>query len=151
VEGLGHATIHDVTIATIPTSANPTISDKLEDLLRQKQKTEQAINRCNLAAKSLETYISTLNVKDVGVTEVPKIVKGYQSTGGELDNELTELQEQLKRLDEDITAERSTISTGTVDDEKLRMRVSVSLFADGGEVEIRLTYGLFLIFFYAKF
>ncbi|KXN85068.1 Protein F37C4.5 [Leucoagaricus sp. SymC.cos] len=142
VEGTGHATIHDVTISDLPLPEKPTTSDKLDDLLHKKKKTDQAIDRCSLAIKSLETYLGTLNVKDVGVAEVANIVKTYQATGEGLDNQITGLRDELEKLESDIKIERKNLEN-PAENQELRKRASVGLFADTeGEVGIKLIYAV---------
>ncbi|KAF9448781.1 hypothetical protein P691DRAFT_775153 [Macrolepiota fuliginosa MF-IS2] len=142
VEGTGDATIHDVTISSIPPPEKPTTSPKLEELLRQKKATEQSIDRCSLAINSLQTYLGTLNVKDVAVSEVANIVKTYQKTGEELDNQINKLRDQLEKTDAQINTERKNL-TGPTENQDLMMKVAVGVFAsEEGEVEFRLIYAV---------
>ncbi|KAJ3575514.1 hypothetical protein NP233_g1060 [Leucocoprinus birnbaumii] len=142
VEGTGHAIIHDVTVSDLSTSEQSTTSEKLEELLRRKKKTQHGIHRCNLAIKALETYLGTLNVKDVEVGEVANIVRTYQKTAGNLDDELTQLLDEMKKIDADVDSERQKL-TGAVANQQLRKKVTVGLFADSdGEVGIKLIYGV---------
>ncbi|KAF5360523.1 hypothetical protein D9756_004506 [Leucocoprinus leucothites] len=142
VEGAGRATIHDVTISDLPAIDKPTTSDRLEELLRKRKNTEQAIDRCSLAIKALETYLGTLNVKDVGVAEVANIVKTYQTTGEGLDDELNRLRDELAKIDSETDSERQKL-TGPAENQQLRKKVAVGVFADSAEeVEIKLVYGV---------
>lgn len=123
--------------------SKPTTSHKLEELLRQQKKIAQAIDRCSLAIKSLEAYLGTLNVKDVGVAEVKNIVKAYQTIGQGLDDEITGLREEAQKVELEITMERERLA-GPAENQFLRKKASVGVFADcDGEVEIRLLYGAF--------
>lgn len=120
--------------------ARPT-SDKLEELLRKKNKTEKAIDRCTLAINSLQTYLGTLDVKDVGVSEIANAITTYQTTGEGLDDELIRLRDELDKTESEVALERESL-TGHMENQQLRKRASIGVSADGtGEVEIKLTYG----------
>ena len=68
-------------------------------------------------------------------------MKGYETTGEELDNKAVELQDQLEKVEDEINAERVKL-TGPAENEELRMKASVGVFADvESEVNIRLVYG----------
>ncbi len=97
MEGTGRTTIHDVTLSQIPSASKPISSAQLEELICHKAKTQQTIALCTLATKSLETYLGTLNVKDVDASEVANIIKAYQTTGEELDDQLTSLRDEVKK------------------------------------------------------
>lgn len=141
VQGTTPATIHDVTISNLPVLARPT-SDKLEELLRKKNKTEKAIDRCTLAINSLQTYLGTLDVKDVGVSEIANAITTYQTTGEGLDDELIRLRDELDKTESEVALERESL-TGHMENQQLRKRASIGVSADGtGEVEIKLTYGV---------
>lgn len=143
IEGTGHATIQDVTISHVPPPVKPTTSAQLEELIQNKGKTEQAIARCTLAISSLETYLRTLNVKDVGVSEVANIVRTYQTTGEELDNQLNALHDEIQKVDARIAAEQRSLS-GPTDNQDLQMKVTIGVFADvEGEVDLKLVYGMY--------
>lgn len=130
-----------MTISSIPPPAKPSTSEKLEELLRRKKRTEQAIERCSLANKSLHGYLGTLNVKDVGTAEVAVVVKTWQTTAEDIDNQVDELRAELGNIDSQLSTEQSRLA-GPAENQDLRMKVALGVFADAEEeAEIRLVYG----------
>lgn len=122
--------------------AKPSSSPQLEELLRNRENIEQAIDRYTISIRSLEAYLGTLNVKDVGVSQVANVVKAFLVTAEELHNQLTELRDKSGKLSTSINAERKVLS-GPSGKQDLRTKVAIMVFADvEGEVEIKLIYGL---------
>ncbi|KAF7367401.1 hypothetical protein MSAN_00802700 [Mycena sanguinolenta] len=142
VEGRGAATIHDVTVSMAKGEHIPTSSPKLSELLSQREKTANALARCEKALTSLEQYLGSLTVQHLEVSHLDKVLEQYDSTGGRLDVKKTELTEELRRLDAEISDERVLIAVPH-ENSKLRMQAAIGVFADSeGAVEIALIYAV---------
>jgi len=143
VEGRGAATIHDVTISDIPSAPVPTMSLALEALLHKKDRIVKALERCKTSLLSLESYLKTLSVQHVTMSELGSVVNDYDKTAETLDSRLLGLERELKDAEKEIKKERAKLADSTVN-EKLNRRVAVGLFAASeDEVTIALIYGAF--------
>ncbi|KAF5371239.1 hypothetical protein D9758_004294 [Tetrapyrgos nigripes] len=138
VDGVGDATIHDVTISNIPTP--PTTTNSTLDSLRlEKERTQYALDRCKRSLSSLETLFGTMNIQHVDVSNLSTIMKSYDSTGEELDEKVIELVGKMKEIEEKIKSE--TEAQGQKTKTELNIRVSVVVVAGAaGDVELVLTY-----------
>ncbi|KAJ6519261.1 hypothetical protein C8R45DRAFT_1057782 [Mycena sanguinolenta] len=142
VEGRGAATIHDVTVSMAKGEHVPTSSPKLSELLSQREKTTNALSRCEKALTSLEQYLGSLTVQHLEVSHLDKVLEQYDSTGGRLDAKKIELTEELRRLDSEISSERALIAVPH-ENSKLRMQAAIGVFAESeGAVEIALIYAV---------
>ncbi|CAA7265466.1 unnamed protein product [Cyclocybe aegerita] len=121
VEGRGAATIHDVTISTITLILSPTLE--------------------SLNAHGETSHMHhPLHAEHLDVCQLQEVVRGYDTTAGELDDKVTELEEQLKETEEAITQERNKL-TGPTGNEKLNLKATIEVFADfEGEIKIALIY-----------
>ncbi|KAJ6519265.1 hypothetical protein C8R45DRAFT_950782 [Mycena sanguinolenta] len=142
VEGRGAATIHDVTVSMAKGEHVPTSSPKLSELSSQREKTANALARCEKALTSLEQYLGSLTVQHLEVSHLDKVLEQYDSTGGRLDAKKIELTEELRRLDAEISSERALIAVPH-ENSKLRMQAAIGVFAESeGAVEIALIYAV---------
>lgn len=142
VEGRGAATIHDVTISTIIPPPIPTTSTELKALELKRTQTEKALQRSRKAIASLETYLGSVNVEHVAITALGEVVGSYESTCEKLDDQVTELEQQLVDLNKAIEVERKKLS-GPTGNNKLNLKASIGVFADHeGDVEIALIYAV---------
>ncbi|KAF8148209.1 hypothetical protein B0H34DRAFT_669000 [Crassisporium funariophilum] len=142
VEGRGSATIHDVTISTIVPPPALTSSDALVALCAKEKRLEKALERTKKSLASLETYLESLNVEHLKVTQLREVVKNYDETGEELDDKVTELEKELLETTAAIKEERLKIS-GPSGNEKLNLKASIGVFADfEGEIKIALIYAV---------
>ncbi|TFK31126.1 hypothetical protein BDQ12DRAFT_307927, partial [Crucibulum laeve] len=142
VEGRGAATIHDVTVSTIPQLEKPASSPKLKELERQRERITKALERAKKALESLQTYLNTLNVQHLDVTGLKKVVDNYDATGEQLDDKVSELEAKIQELNEQINAEKLKLD-GPTGNEKLNLKAVIGVFADSeGEVEIALIYAV---------
>ncbi|PFH53301.1 hypothetical protein AMATHDRAFT_1370 [Amanita thiersii Skay4041] len=159
VEGRGAATIHDVTVGTMPTAPAPTTSPALDELKKRKERSTKSLERCKRMHGALSTYISTLHVQHAPVTELDKIVEGYCTTGEKLDHKILDLEAELRVIEKDIEEEQEKLdpewhalqnesSDDDGDSQKdkphlLRQKVSMGVFVDAeGEVELVLIYAV---------
>ncbi|KAG5641474.1 hypothetical protein DXG03_005126 [Asterophora parasitica] len=145
VEGRGAATIHDVTISSIPSPDNDeddSTSPELAVLLVRKEHTSRALERCKKSTEALQHYLSTLSTQHVDVAQLGKIVKEYDATAEQLDDRILQLEKQLKDTDKEIEKEREKL-WGAKPDDSLGIRAVIGVFADvEGEVEIVLIYAV---------
>ncbi|KAF7365674.1 hypothetical protein MVEN_00441100 [Mycena venus] len=142
VEGRGAATIHDVTVSTSKGEHVPTSSPELAALLSKREKTSNALARCEKSIASLEQYLSSLSVEHLDVSKLESVMQNYDSTGEKLDAKKSELTEQLRLIDADIVLERARIAVPHEND-KLRVKAAIGVFAQGeGDVEIALIYAV---------
>ncbi|CAA7266059.1 unnamed protein product [Cyclocybe aegerita] len=142
VEGRGAATIHDVTVATIAPPPIPTTSPTLKSLLSKKKQDEKALARVQKSLNSLETYLTSVKAEHLDVSKLQEVVRQYDTTAGQLDEKVTELEKQLKETDEAIAEERKKLA-GPTGNEKLNLKATIGVFADiEGEVKIALIYAV---------
>ncbi|KAJ7046404.1 hypothetical protein C8F04DRAFT_1387935 [Mycena alexandri] len=142
VEGRGAATIHDVTVSTAKGEHVPTSSPALAALLGKREKTVNALARCHKSIASLEHYLSSLTVEHLDVSKLESVMEQYDSSGDRLDAKKSELTEELRIIDLDITAERTRIAVPHEND-KLRVKAAIGVFAQAaGDVEIALIYAV---------
>jgi len=143
VEGRGATTsIQEVALSAMPSSPIVTTSATIEYLLWKKKRTEKALERCNKSLASLESYLSTLNVQHVVVTELGKVMEGYDATGAVLDEKVLDLEKTLKEIDQQLEVERAKLSSPNRNN-GLNQRATISVLADiEGEVEMVLIYGM---------
>jgi hypothetical protein len=143
VEGRGAATIHDVTVSNISHPPTPRTSPALEALLHKKDRKVKALERCKKSLVSLESYLSTLNVQYIAMSELRSVMADYDKAAEELDIRGLELKKELKDVEHEIEMARGRLTEGTFND-KLNRRAAIGLFATSeGDVEIVLIYGAF--------
>jgi hypothetical protein len=58
----------------------------------------------------LQTYITSITVQDLPVTELTGSIEEYESVGNKVDARHTELNEQLGKLDKDIQEESARLN-----------------------------------------
>ncbi|KAF8213781.1 hypothetical protein K438DRAFT_1957127 [Mycena galopus ATCC 62051] len=126
VEGRGAATIHDVTVSMAKGEHVATSSAKLSELLKTREKTASALARCDKSLKSLEQYLESLTVQHLEVSHLDKVLEQYDSTGGRLDAKKSELTEELRLLDVQISSERALIAVPH-ENSKLRMQAAIGV------------------------
>ncbi|KAJ7914284.1 hypothetical protein B0H13DRAFT_2003163, partial [Mycena leptocephala] len=142
VEGRGAATIHDVTVSTAKGEHIPTSSPDLTALFNKREKTANALARCQKSIASLEQYLSSLTVEHLDVSKLESVMDNYDSTGEKLDAKKSDLTEQLRKIDADISFERARIAVPHEND-KLRVKAAIGVFAQAeGDVEIALIYAV---------
>ncbi|KAF9559709.1 hypothetical protein CPC08DRAFT_708583 [Agrocybe pediades] len=142
VEGRGAATIHDVTISTIPPPRREENSPELSSLLARKKSNEKAHARATKALSSLETYMSSLKAETLDVSKLGDAVKNYEATANELDDKITTLEEEKLTIEKQIVEETERLH-GPTGNEKLNVKVSIGVFAGfEGSVEIALIYAV---------
>lgn len=143
VEGRGAATIHDVTISVVPRPPAPTTSPALEALLHKKDIAVKALARCKKSLASIESYLTTLNVQHIAMSELRAVMADYDKSAEELDERGLELEHRLEGFDKEIETERGVLTRDTFND-KLNRKAAIGIFAPSeGEVEIALNYGTF--------
>ncbi|KAF8194400.1 hypothetical protein K438DRAFT_1588438 [Mycena galopus ATCC 62051] len=142
VEGRGAATIHDVTVSTSKGEHVPTSSPELTSLLSKREKTSNALARCQKSIASLEKYLSSLSVEHLDVSKLESVMENYDSTGAKLDAKQSELTSEIRVLDAEIALERARIAVPHEND-KLRVKAAIGVFAQAeGDVEIALIYAV---------
>jgi predicted nuclease with TOPRIM domain len=141
VEGRGAATIHDVTVSMARGQHTPTSSPKLTELLKKREKTANALKRCEKSLASLQQYLDSLTVEHLEVSKLADVLESYDSTGERLDAKKSELSEELRLIDVEIEEERVDLAAPQ-DNDKLRTKAAIGVFAQtAGNVEIALIYG----------
>ncbi|KAJ6455475.1 hypothetical protein C8R45DRAFT_881683 [Mycena sanguinolenta] len=142
VEGRGAATIHDVTVSTAKGEHVPTSSPELAALLSKREKTSNALARCEKSITSLEQYLASLTVQHLDVSKLESVMENYDATGAKLDAKKSELTEQIRALDVEIEQERARIAVPH-ENNKLRVKAAIGVFAQAeGDVEIALIYAV---------
>jgi hypothetical protein len=141
IEGRGAATIHDVTVSMDKGEQVATSSPKLTELLNKREKTANALTRCDKALTSLEQYLGSLTVQHLEVSKLADVLDSYDSTGERLDAKKAALTEELRLIDTAVVGERAQLAVPHKDN-RLRMKAAIGVFAQvAGNVEIALIYG----------
>ncbi|KAF8648982.1 hypothetical protein AX16_006096 [Volvariella volvacea WC 439] len=148
VEGRGPATIHEVSVDTLPapgwgsaTTTNTT-SPTL-DALREKQAgIEAAIERCEKSMRALKHYIKSVKADKVGTKQIGEVLRAYESEGGKLYDTMVELKKSRDAVASEITIEQKSLNPDVVEiDPKLRTVLVVNLHGHSKEkVELSITY-----------
>lgn len=144
LEGRGPATtIHDVAVASEPVPPRLDVSPVMEDLVSHKEHTTKELERCKATRDAIGTYLATLNVEHVAVDQLDKIFQGCDATAAKLDDKASNLQKQLKVIDDEIREEKEKDQAKTSGKLKwLGKTVTLSLFAEKeSEAEVVLIYG----------
>ncbi|KAJ6469143.1 hypothetical protein C8R47DRAFT_1055473 [Mycena vitilis] len=142
VEGRGAATIHDVTVSTAKGEHVPTTSPELTALLKSKEKTTDALARCEKSIASLQRYLGSMTVEHLDVSKLETVMETYDSAGEKLDAKKSDLTEALRKVDADILVEKGRIAIPHENDQ-LRVKAAIGVFAEAeGEVEIALVYAV---------
>ena len=131
------------------TGVHPT----LKSLTGRKDRVAKALERSEKMHEALEAYLSTLHIEHLGAHELDKVVEGYESTGGKLDEKILALEKEREEVQEEITKEEEKIDGAKKDKAlQLRSKVSLSLFSEKeSEVELILIYGTRVQFFRSAF
>ena len=141
MEGRGAATIHEVVVSKLPQAPIVSASPTLAGLLHKKERTQKALERCEKSLASLETYLGTLNVQSIDVSQIGHVMKSFDTEGEKLDDKVLELGQQLRTIENEIKVERESL-TGPSKNDKLGLQAAIGIFAASeGEVEIALIYG----------
>ncbi|KAF5315032.1 hypothetical protein D9619_007476 [Psilocybe cf. subviscida] len=143
VEGRGAATIHDVTLASIPRPVVPSTSSELESLSSKKKRAEKALARAKKSLDSLSAYLTSFNVDHLDVSKLQGAVDAYDASAAQLDEKVTELEKEIKEIDEAMNEERKSLA-GPSENSKLNLKASIGIFADSeGEIKIALIYAVY--------
>ncbi|KAF5389963.1 hypothetical protein D9757_003568 [Collybiopsis confluens] len=149
VQGHGNATIHDVSISSMPPKI-PTkhTSPLIQDLQTKKKAVQNAISRHKTSSRALDNYIRSMTVHDVPFSQVEALMGTYDSQASKIEEELVKLRKEEDALDEEIAVEHARIvkDQGEADGGSgayLGMQVSIGLFAENeGEIELELVYAV---------
>ncbi|KIK59443.1 hypothetical protein GYMLUDRAFT_245135 [Collybiopsis luxurians FD-317 M1] len=146
VQGHGDATIHDVSLLTMPREPSEKTSPLLQQLLTKKDLVQSAISRCQISSRALESYIRSMTVNDVHLNQVGEFINSYSVHGSKLDEELAKLKQEEDELYREISTEKARIRKEQVSGDGsllLGMQVAVGLFAENeGEIELELVYAV---------
>lgn len=144
VQGYGYATIHDVSLSTMPSQAQTTTSSTLQELLAKKDRLRNAIHRARTSSRALEAYMGSMSVHDVPLSQVGLFLESYNLHGSKLDGELGRLKHEEDEVYNEIQAQKDKEQLSQSSGGTLGMQVSVGLFAENeGQIELELVYGNF--------
>ncbi|RDB30474.1 Protein F37C4.5 [Hypsizygus marmoreus] len=144
VEGRGSATIHDVTISTMPPLKRSEMlsSPVLIRLHRDKQRTENALARCKKALEYVDGYMKSLKIENLDVSKIGTVTDTYDETAEKLNDRVIELDLRLENIDAEILDEEMRREANMKKD-KLRLKASIGVFAEQeGLIEIVLIYAV---------
>ncbi|KAF5374158.1 hypothetical protein D9615_008861 [Tricholomella constricta] len=144
IEGRGTAIIHDVTISRIfhPRRV-PVTSPALSALLSKKDEIAKALERCKKSISSLESYLATMHIQHIDMSQIGKVLTEYDATAEKLDKRMLYLEKELAAVEKEIGDERKNLSA-KAHNEQLNIRTVIGIFAEiEGEVEIALIYALY--------
>ena len=117
---------------------------KLKDLHKQKNRVQKALNRKLKAIQAIDSFYNSFTVDQLDAIELVETTGQIESVHAELDENLLDLEEELRGLDQLIEDEHRT-AKGEVRDNKngqLRNRASIAITAESDiDVEIVLVYG----------
>ena len=117
---------------------------KLKDLHKQKNRVQKALNRKLKAIQAIDSFYNSFTVDQLDAIELVETTGQIESVHAELDENLLDLEEELRGLDQLIEDEHRT-AKGEVRDNKngqLRNRASITITAESDiDVEIVLVYG----------
>ncbi|KAJ8497000.1 hypothetical protein ONZ45_g12224 [Pleurotus djamor] len=143
VEGRGAATIQGVTITNKPPPPPPATSATLEALRESKAEKERALERCQKAITSLESYLSSIKSNQVTGAAAWELLDGYETQGEKLDARFLQLEEEIKKVNENIEAEAKALGSTDKGDDKLTKVATIDLFAEAeANVTLILTYAV---------
>ncbi|KAL4258531.1 Conserved hypothetical protein CHP02231 [Pleurotus pulmonarius] len=143
VEGRGSATITGVAVAKSPNSTTTTESPTLSSLEDSREVTQKAIARCTKAISSIESYLVTLDTKNVGSQQIGPMMDTYETEAEKLDLRLLKLEAELKELNKQIEKERALRAAAQRQDNLLGKTATIDLFVDTeGQVELVLVYAV---------
>ncbi|TFK24420.1 hypothetical protein FA15DRAFT_669652 [Coprinopsis marcescibilis] len=145
VDGHGSATIHDVTISPTPPKPHAVLtSPTLEELRAKKTSIENAKERAKNASEFLVTYISRQDPPQIDPGKLQDIIDNYESASHKLDERLTKLRAEKRRVSGEICEEEERIRSNhaaTATSGMLNNRVTISMCADAEcPVELELRY-----------
>ncbi|KAJ3888421.1 hypothetical protein GG344DRAFT_53665, partial [Lentinula edodes] len=147
VQGHGDATIHDVSLSTMPAQAQITTSTTLQELVARKDLLRNAIHRARTASRALEAYMGSMSVHDVPLSQVGSFLESYNLHGSKLDEELARLKNEEDEVYKEIQTQKDRIAAEQLSHSgggTLGMQVSVGLFAENeGQIELQLVYAVF--------
>ncbi|KAJ3849109.1 hypothetical protein EV368DRAFT_47976 [Lentinula lateritia] len=147
VQGRGDATIHDVSLSTMPAQAQITTSPTLQELFARKELLRNAIHRARTSSRALEAYMGSMSVHDVPLSQVGLFLESYNLHGSKLDEELARLKHEEDEVYNEIQAQKDKIAAEKLSQSgggTLGMQVSVGLFAENEEqIELDLVYAVF--------
>ncbi|GAW08028.1 mucoidy inhibitor a [Lentinula edodes] len=147
VQGHGDATIHDVSLSTMPAQAQITTSPTLPELLARKDLIRNAIHRARTSSRALEAYMGSMSVHDVPLSQVGLFLESYNLHGSKLDEELARLKNEEDEVYKEIQTQKDRIAAEQLCQSgggTLGMQVSVGLFAENeGQIELQLVYAVF--------
>ncbi|KAJ4482994.1 hypothetical protein C8J55DRAFT_511211 [Lentinula edodes] len=147
VQGHGDATIHDVSLSTMPAQPQITTSTTLQELVARKDLLRNAIHRARTASRALEAYMGSMSVHDVPLSQVGSFLESYNLHGSKLDEELARLKNEEDEVYKEIQTQKDRIAAEQLSQSgggTLGMQVSVGLFAENeGQIELQLVYAVF--------
>lgn len=119
----------------------PSTSPELESLSSKKKRAEKALARAKSSLDSLSAYLASFSVDHLDVSKLQGAVDAYDASAAQLDEKVTELEKEIKDIDEAMTEERKKLA-GPSENTKLSLKASIGIFADSeGEIQIALIYG----------
>ncbi|KAJ6553695.1 hypothetical protein DFH09DRAFT_1280758 [Mycena vulgaris] len=138
--GRGTRRSDDVTVSVATGTYAAMTSLKLGELLVKREKTANALARCQKALASLEQYLGSLPVQHLEVSKLENMLESYEASGERLDAKKSELTQELRTVETAIAVERAQI-TAPHENDRLRTKAAIGVFAQvAGDVEIALIY-----------
>lgn len=120
----------------------PSTSPELEALISKKKRADKALARTKKSLDSLSAYLASFNVDHLDVSKLQSAVDVYDTSAAQLDEKVTELEKEIKEIDEAMDEERKKLA-GPSENSKLNLKASIGIFADSeGEIKIALIYGV---------
>ncbi|KAJ2913772.1 hypothetical protein MD484_g6639, partial [Candolleomyces efflorescens] len=144
IDGRGNATIQNVTTLLESARSRPTpTSPKLEELLKKEEALNRELARFGSALYGLGVYIESLNLNVVDADGLMPTIDSYHSAFEKYDEKKAKAQEELKRVKEEITKERSSLNEQEKSWLGCCMTVTISMFTSSGDkVEILVVYAV---------
>jgi chromosome segregation ATPase len=90
----------------------------------------------------VNTYLESLDTEHTDVDKLQNAVDSFECTAEKLDEKITTLEKEKEGLEKAVEEEKKAL-TGPKDDEKLKLKASIGVFAScEGKVELILIYGM---------
>ncbi|KAF8150953.1 hypothetical protein B0H34DRAFT_665975 [Crassisporium funariophilum] len=140
VEGRGAVTIHGVASSKLEMEDAPTTSIALSEISEKELKAESALERCKKASKSIQDYMSKLDVQYLDITKLGDAMDIYDNTQEKWDEKIIKIESALDAMKEARRVEEEKLANKGVN-KKLRTQAVIGLFAEQeAEVEMILIY-----------
>ncbi|KAL0960745.1 hypothetical protein HGRIS_005769 [Hohenbuehelia grisea] len=141
VEGHGSATIHGVTVSSIPQSASAPPSEALRALKTRRRRVKQTLKRYQTALSFLEKSLATFSLVHSSVAGLGTTADAYTTESDKLDNQVFATEEELQHIDDEITQEEQRLRTKSWYPLTVQAKIRISA-NKAAAIDLMLTYAV---------